>query len=945
MKVPLQAWCHTTINLLINMKRKLFLLISFVALFAAKKGFAQDTGDNLVTAGFNEATFNEFVKKIESQTTFHFYYDPSQFDSIAVTISMSKAYLPSVLDKVFSGTDWHYTIDKENHVFITKGFTLAQELPYGFFTGQKDTAQIIAKNKPGNPGYIRQAKNVTPEISIENKLYEIGIKRKEVPTGNVNIAGYIRDAQTGESLSGALIYKEHPHVQVNSDQFGYYSLVLPAGRHTLNIISPGMFDAKRQMMLYSDGKFDIAMDEKVLKLREVIVEAGKEKNVRSTNMGMDKISILAMKQVPAVMGEVDVLRTVLTLPGVKSVGEASTGLNVRGGATDQNLILFNGANIYNPSHLFGFFSAFDADLIKDVTLYKSAIPANFGGRISSVLDITSLDGNDKKISGSAGIGPLTGKFTLEGPLVKDKTTFAAGVRATYSDWLFKVLPKEYEKSSASFQDATLHINHKVNNKNNIYLNGYISGDKFSLNSDTNYAYHNQNANIKWKHSFNNRFYGVLTAGVDHYDYRVASSDNPVNAYKLTYTINQYKANADFSYFLNNKHKISFGVSSLYYKIHSGDFSPVGKESLIVADTVEAEQALESALYISDQYTVTSKFALEAGIRYSLYNYFGPKHINTYVDGLPRQESNITGVNFYPSGKNIKTYGSPEYRVSARYILSENTSIKASYNTLQQYIHMISNTATISPTDVWKLSDPYLKPQSGTQVSLGLYKNFKSNTIETSVEVYYKWIENYLDYKSGALLIQNHHIETDVFTTKGKSYGVEVLLKKATGKLNGWASYTYSRALIRENDPLAGEIINQGNYYPNNFDQPHNANLIGNYRVTHRYSISLNVVYSTGRPITLPTGVFDYSGSARLTYSNRNEYRIPDYFRSDFSVNMLGDHKVHQKTHNSWTFGIYNWLGRKNAYSVYYVSQEGTVKGYKLSIFGSAIPFLTYNIRF
>ncbi len=927
------------------MKNKVCLLFSFILLFATKEMLAQEGAGETITGNFNEAGFSEFVQKVQSQTTFHFYYDPSQFDSMAITISVSKAYLPSVLDKVFSGTTWHYIIDKENHVFITKGFTLSQELPYGFFTGKKDTAELIAKGKAGNPAYISKVKNVTPEISIENKLFDIGIRRNEVPGGNVNVAGYIRDAQTGESLAGALIYKDHPHVQVTSDQFGYYSIVLPAGRHTLNIISPGMFDAKRQVMLYSNGKFDIEMNQKVLKLREVIVEAGKEKNVRSTNMGMDKISIIAMKQVPAVMGEVDVLRTVLTLPGVKSVGEASTGLNVRGGATDQNLILFNGANIYNPSHLFGFFSAFDADLIKDVTLYKSAIPANYGGRISSVLDITSLDGNDKKIAGSAGIGPLTGKVTLEGPLIKDKTTFAAGVRATYSDWLFKLLPKEYEKSSASFQDATIHISHRINAKNNIYLNGYISGDKFSLNSDTNYAYHNKNANIKWKHSFNNRFYGVLTAGIDHYDYKVSADDNPVNAYELSYTINQYKANADFSYFLNNKHKIAFGLSSLYYNINSGTFTPLGKESLVVPDTVEAEQALESAVYISDQYNISSNLSLEAGIRYSLYNYLGAKHVFTYAPGLPRQESNITGTEFYPSGKIIETYNGPEYRASARYTLAENSSIKASYNTLRQYIQMISNTATIAPTDVWKLSDPHLKPQSGAQVSLGFYKNFKSNTIETSVEVYYKWIKNYLDYKSGAILIQNHHIETDVFTTKGKSYGAELLVKKATGKLNGWVAYTYSRSLVRENDPLAGEIINGGDYYPNNFDQPHNANLVGNYRVTHRYSLSLNIIYSTGRPITLPTGVFDYGGSARLAYSDRNEYRIPDYFRSDFSVNMLGNHKVKQETHNTWTFGVYNWFGRKNAYSVYYISQNSTVKGYKLSIFGSAIPFITYNIRF
>ncbi|MEO8721049.1 MAG: TonB-dependent receptor plug domain-containing protein [Ginsengibacter sp.] len=928
------------------MKKGTKLLFTFLLVLFSTATFAQQPGDNLVSGNFHESTFSDFVQKIKAQTNYHFFYDASEFDSISITISVNKAHLASVLDKIFSNTSWHYIIiDEENWVFITKGFSLASNLPYGFFNGKKDTTEITAKNESGISNYISQTKKVKQEISIENKLFDIGIKRNEAPNGNVNVAGYIRDAQTGESISGALIYKDHPHVQVNSDQFGYYSFVLPAGRHIINIIAPGMSGTKRQLMLYSDGKFDINMDQKVLRLKEVIVEAGKEKNVRSTAMGVEKLSILAMKQVPAVMGEVDVLRTILTLPGVKSVGEASTGLNVRGGATDQNLILFNGLNIYNPSHLFGFFSAFDPDLIKDVTLYKGSIPASYGGRISSVLDITSLDGNDKKISGSAGIGPLTSKLTIEGPLIKNKTTFAAGVRGTYSDWLFKALPKQYNKSSASFQDATIHISHKLNAKNNFYLNGYLSNDKFNLNSDTNYQYHNKNANIQWKHNFNNRFYGVLSAGIDHYDYSVSSKANPVNAYQLAYDIDQYKLNAEFSYFLNNKHKLNFGASTLHYNINSGTFDPLGKESLVIPNTIETENARESSIYLSDNYSVTSKLSLEGGIRFSLYNYLGPKHVNTYAPNLPRQESTNTGIDYYPGGKNIKTYGGPEYRASARYLLAENTSVKASYNSLRQYIQMLSNTTTISPTDVWKLSDPNIKPQNGSQVSLGLYQNFKSNTIEASVEVYYKWIQNYLDYKSGARLIMNHHIETDVFTTKGKSYGVEFLLKKTIGKLNGWISYSFSRALIREDDPLAGEIINGGKYYPTNFDQPQSFNLIGNYRITHRYSVSLNVVYSTGRPVTLPTGVFDYGGSARLSYSDRNEYRISDYFRTDFSVNILGNHKLKQLTHNSWTLGVYNLLARKNAYSVYFISQNATVQGYKLSIFGSAIPFITYNIRF
>ena len=926
------------------MKRGISLFFLFCLLLLSFKVIAQQN-DNLVTGNFQNVTFNEFVQKVEAQTTYHFYYDASQFDSTTITISVNNAHLPSILDKVLGSTQWHYMIDKDNNIFITRGYTLAANLPYGFFNGEKDTSEVASKRDQQVEGYINQPKNAKQEISVENKLFDIGIKRNGTPKGKVNIAGYIRDAQNGEAISGALIYLDHPSVQVRSDQFGYYSLILPAGRHILNIIAPGMFDTRRQVMLYSDGKFDIDLNEKVFRLKEVLVEAGKEKNVRSTTMGMDKLSMTAIKQIPAVMGEVDVLRAVLTLPGVKSVGEASTGLNVRGGATDQNLILFNGANIYNPSHLFGFFSAFDPDVIKDVTLYKSSIPAKYGGRISSVLDITSLDGNDKKVSGSAGIGPLTSKFTLEGPIVKNKTTFVLGARTTYSDWLFKILPKDYNKSHASFQDGTIHINQKINSKNNVYVNGYISGDKFNLNSDTTYQYHNKNANINWKHIFNNRFYGVFTAGIDHYDYQVAFNGDSVNAYKLAFNINQYKFNADFSYFLSNKHTLSFGLNSLLYDVHSGSVTPTSKTSLIVPDTLEAEHGLESALYLSDHYDVSNDFSLDGGIRFSMFNYLGPKHVNSYAPGLPIDLNNVLATNYYPSGKVIKTYMGPEFRLSARYSLSDNMSIKASANSLRQYIHMLTNTTTISPTDVWKLSDPNIKPQLGTQVALGLYKNFKNNTIETSVELYYKWFSNYLDYKSGAVLVMNHNIETDVINTKGTAYGVELLLKKATGKINGWLTYTYSRSLLQQNDPNAAEKINNGDQYPSNFDQPHNASFSGNYRFTHRFSISLNATYSTGRPITLPIAEYDYAGSVRVLYSQRNAYRIPDYFRTDFSMSLEGNHKIHQLTHNSWTLGVYNLTARKNAYSVYFISENGGIKGYKLSIFGTAIPFITYNIRF
>jgi outer membrane receptor protein involved in Fe transport len=596
--------------------------------------------------------------------------------------------------------------------------------------------------------------------------------------------------------------------------------------------------------------------------------------------------------------------------------------------------------------LFGFFSAFDPDLVKSVELYKSAIPEKYGGRLSSVLDVDTKDGNNKKWTGTAGISPLTSKFSIEGPIQKDKTSVIAGFRTTYSDWLLHQIPSSsYSNSTANFYDASIQLTHILNAKNTIYLMGYLSSDKFNLDGDTTYAYANRNANLRWKHNFSNSSYAVFTAGIDHYQYSVSSTNVLVNAYTYSFDINQLYFRTDFNYSPNNKHLIKYGLDAVYYQLRPGIISPEGSHSLVQPDSIQKEQALETALYLGDQYTISPDLSVNAGLRYTLYNYLGPAQVYQYVPGEPRTSYSLIDTVSYSSGKVIKTYGLPEVRLSARYSLSETSSLKFSFNTMTQFIHVISNTTNISPTDIWKLSDPNIKPQQGQQVSLGFYKNFRQNSIETSVEVYYKRMQNYLDYKSGANLVMNHHIETDVFESEGKAYGIELLLKKNVGKLNGWISYTYSRTFLRQDDPLAGQLVNNGNYYPASYDKPNMVNFIGNYRFSHRYSVSVNMVYSTGRPITLPLAVVHTSGASTLYYSDRNQYRIPDYFRTDISVSMDGNAKATKTTHNSWSFGIYNLTGRQNAYSVYFVQENGKVKGYQLSIFGAPIPFITYTIKF
>ena len=922
--------------------RLCLMYIHFFLLGFAFKAFSQKA--KLISCDYTSAKFEEFVQGIEAITDFHFYYNPADLDSFSVTIKAKDITITDLLKQVFQNTPYYFTIDPSDHIYITKHVIIQAALPGDFFNKGKITSDSTNDKEEQLANEASNKEKV--KTSVENKLFEIGTKTNNILKGKAILAGYVRDIKNGEHITGASIYVDSLAVGVATDQFGYYSLTLPRGRHVLQIYSSGMKNTRRQIKLYSDGRLNIDLEEYIPSLKEVIVTAERVSNTRGLQMGADKLTVKAIKQVPVVFGEADVLRVVLTLPGVTSVGEGSAGFNVRGGSTDQNLILFNDATVYNPTHLFGFFSAFNADDIKEVQLYKSAIPEKYGGRLSSVLDITTKDGNSKKISGTGGIGPLTSKLMIEGPIIKDKTSFIISGRTTYSDWLLHQIPHNpYKNSSASFSDVDLHISHTINNKNNLYLNGYWSNDQFKLNSDTLYKYGNLNGNIKWQHIFDKKFYNVLTVGRDKYQYSIAGNNSPSDAYQLSFDIQQTNFRTDFSYAPNNKHLLSFGLTSVYYQLHPGTYLPSDSNSLVVPNVVPTEQGLESAIYFGDQYTVTTKLSLNAGIRYSLFNYLGPHDEYNYREGVPKDKNTIQDTTVYGSGKVIQTYSAPEIRVAMRYSLANNSSIKLSYNTLVQYIHMLSNTSAISPTDIWKLSDPHIKPQYGDQISLGYYRNFKSNTIETSLEVYYKRYKNYLDYKSGAELILNHHIETDVISTKGKAYGAELMIKKPYGKLNGWISYTYSRTLLQSNDPLAGEIVNQGNYYPANYDKPNNLNFIGNYKFSHRYNVSLNVVYSTGRPITLPIAIFNLGGAQRVYYSNRNEYRIPDYFRTDLSFNIEGNHKIKKLTHNSWSFGVYNLTARKNVYSIYFIEENGIIKGYKLSIFGTFIPFVTYNFRF
>ncbi len=889
-----------------------------------------------ITVNAENTRFAVFAKNIEGSTGLKFYYNPVELDSFFVTIAARQQPLSTVLETVFKNTEFRFSADQWNRVFVTKKIGIQTALPE-YITRREKITDTTINNIELNSLLEKSDDNLQ-----QNTVITFGRAGK---SGAAVLSGFVKNKLNAEPIEGATITLGNKTVSTNA--VGFYRIQIPTGKYTLEITSIGLTDFVRDIHLYANGELNVELEDRVVILKTITIESSRRANVvKNLEMGVEKLNIKTIKQMPVVFGQADVIRAVMALPGVTSVGEASTGFNVRGGASDQNLILMNDATIYNPAHFFGFFSAFNPEIVRGIELYKSSIPEKYGGRLSSVLEVQLKEGNKKKFSGAGGISPVTSHLMAEIPIVKEKSSLLAAVRSTYSDWLLNVIPnKEFRGSKAGFYDVSLHYSNQLNKKDFINVTGYISNDKFRLGYDTTYKYGNRNVNFKWKRNLENNLLGVFTAGYDGYTYNIDSDRNPVNAYKLKFNIHQFFGRADFTKTYGSIHKLSYGANVVTYNLQPGSFEPNHEQSLVVKNTVQNENALEAALYIGDEWKITDKLSVSGGLRYSLFLAMGAKTVMKYAPGMPLETYNIVDSVKYRNMQVEKPYHGPELRFSARYILGQSLSLKVGYNSLRQYIHMLSNTTAISPTDIWKLSDTHIKPQVGQQVSLGLYKIFTDSEVEMSLEGYYKTIKNYLDYKSGATLVMNKNIETDVVKSLGEAYGVEFLLKRNKGRLNGWISYTYSKTMLKTDDPLAAQPVNQGKYYPANIDKPHAVNLISNFRFTHRFSTSINGVYSTGRPITVPIAVFTTGGAERVLYSERNQYRVPDVFRLDFSMNIEGNHKIKKLAHSSWTIGVYNITGRKNPYSVFFKTENGAIKGYRLSIFGSQIPFVTYNFKF
>jgi hypothetical protein len=898
-----------------------------------------------VPAHWNGINFAAFSDSILKNNRIRIYYRAQHLEDHLIEAGDDTS-LDDVLDQILDGKNLTYHRTSNSGIYI---------LPVDFFEGAPDQIFFSGKDRGGETDYTV---SLEPEVEEEvdkkpvkkedlyKRVVNVGKLSKNMRNGSAVISGKVSDEDTGEPIVGATVFIEELQAGAVTNVSGNYFLKVPEGTYKLGARFVGKKEIFLTVNVLSDGELDLEMEDKAMELKAVVVTANKYNNVQSTQMGVNRIDTRMMGSIPAI-GEVDVLKVSMLLPGVQSVGEGTTGFNVRGGNTDQNLILLDDAPIFNPSHLMGFFSAFNAEVIRDFELHKSVIPPKMGGRLASVMELNVKNGNKKNFSGSAGISPLTGKFHLEGPILKEKFSFLVGGRSTYSNWLLKRIDnEEIKRSQAAFYDMNAKLDYDINNKHNLSLSGYYSHDDFYKNDgDTLFLYTNSSASLKWRYKINPSLIKNTRLIYSNYNNSISDISSLEDAYKVSYNIDYYEYKSDFIYFLNNKHLLNFGLSLNYYQLLPGKLEPIREESAVIPRTIENEQGSELAFYISDEFRLSSDLTINAGLRYSFYSYLGPGKIFKYNENLPMDISTLRDTVHFEGFSSIENYHGPEPRISMRYILADELSLKLGYSRMRQNVHIMSNTFSVSPTDTWKLSDPNLIPQIADQYSLGIYKNFKGGMIEASVETYYKNISGLKDYKVAATLLMNEHVETEIINCEGKAYGAELLIRKPSGKLNGWLSYTYSRILQRSQGRFREEKINNNEWFPAIYDKPHSFSLVGNYRFSRRVSMSTNVVYSTGRPITYPVAKYNFRNGRFLHYSNRNEYRVDDYFRWDMSFNLDGNLRTDQITHSFWSLSVYNITGRDNVYSIYFVSGGESVQGYKMSVFAEPILSISYNIRF
>lgn len=897
----------------------------------------------IVSLSFEDSKLSDVLLTLENKTSYQFFYLEGWLEGQVVSGDFIEAPINLVLDFIFDDTVINYFISSDGKIILTQNTVIHDNFPEDFFINTADNSTISED---------LEEEKITPVFSNSKiksgtlKTVKIGKENRNSREKKYVLSGIARNKITGERISQMAITAKGSNRGTVTNDEGFYEIEIPIGENIIETSALGIESSQIRVIIFNNGKLDFNLGVSLEMLDEVVVKADAARNVEQAITGVTQIDIKEIKNIPLVMGERDILKVATTLPGITTAGEGSSGYNVRGGRTDQNLFLLDNSVIYNPSHFFGIFSALNPFTSNTANIYKGNIPAEYGGRLSSVFEIGTKDASVEKFAGEASIGPVTGNLTLEIPVIKDRASLLVGGRATYSRWILRSLKEEsLRNSKASFYDAVAKYYHKINENNDVRVTGYYSNDAFNVTPDSLLGYSNGLVSLKWDHKFNEKNKASLLLANSEYKFNIQFEENSPKDFDLNYRINETELKFKMKYLQGKAHTFDYGLSTKLYNVNPGSIMPLGQESEVGGNVIPKERGWESALFVSDDFNVNEKLALNLGLRYSFFAALGESSQRIYENDTPRSESTLLETRQFERNEIIKTYGGLEARLGARYFLSSDFSVKASYNNTLQYIHTLSNNTTASPTDTWKLSDLNIKPQRATQFSLGFYKNLDENRYELSLESYFKKSNDIIDYKVGAELLLNDAIETEVIQGEGRAYGIELLLKKNEGKLNGWLGYTYSRSLLKFDSAFEEGSINNGDYFPSNFDKPHDISLVANYKLTKRFSFSTNMVYQTGRPVTFPVGRYIYKGQEFVFYSDRNQFRIPDYYRLDVSFNVEGNHKIKKFVHSFWNISVYNLLGRNNPYSVFFVSENGRVKAYQSSIFSVPIPTITYNFKF
>lgn len=765
------------------------------------------------------------------------------------------------------------------------------------------------------------------------------------------LSGTVTDSKNNETIIGANLYIPSLKTGTTTNEYGFYSITIPKGRYEIQLSYLGYQTKTETVDLNKNTKMNFKIAGLEEQLQEVqITDNRPTANIRKAEMSVNKLSMQTVKRMPVVLGETDILKSILQLPGVTNAGEGQSGFNVRGGGADQNLILLDEATIYNSSHLFGFFSVFNTDAIKDLKLYKGGIPARYGGRLSSVLDIYQKEGNNNGFHMNGGIGLVSSRLLAEGPIVKERGSFLVAGRGSYAHLFLKLADNP---NSAYFYDLNTKISYKLNDKNNLYLSGYFGRDIFNINNNFVNTYGNSTFNLRWNHLFSDKLFSNLSLIYSDYYYGLTLD---FIGFNWDSGIKNYNVKYDFKHYLTDKIKLSYGVNAQYYDFNPGKIEPIDENSSINPDQLEKKHALEPALYVDAEQQLLPNLSVNYGLRYSMFYRLGSQNVNLYEndqavvfnsDFQIYEKATPIGTKYYDRNEVIASFDNWEPRLALSYAINDKQSVKLSYNRMAQYLHLISNTQSPTPLDVWAPSDRYLKPQVLDQVAVGYYLNFLDDHYTIEVESFYKKIRDRLDYIDGADLIANRAIEQVVLNGRARAYGLELMIRKNEGRLNGWISYTLSRTEQQTPGRTAVESgINNGRWYKTGFDKTHNLSVTSTYELNPKWRFGAIFTLQTGQPVTFPNGQYQYQGIIVPSYGLRNENRLPTYHHLDISATYTPKPQKKRGWQSEWVFSAYNVYNRKNAASITFRQNTDTAanESIKLSIFG-IVPSVSYNFKF